>query len=264
MAFSPVREIYQEDSIGPFRWEWPDTWVQERLFVASSLDLQAMEYLRLCDGWEGLNYFLARYARTMDEHDEIIPFKAIPYDVKPYMEIVAWCWYHIKKPIFLCKSRQVMLTWLVSSMFLWDAMFHSARRLGIQSKKDLDSEAVVQRCFVIYENLPAWLRSVCPASKSYNKLDFPYNSSVINGYPQGGDQVRQFVFSALFSDETGFQGFASDSYMAAQPTIKGGGRYIAVSTANPGFFEMMYKDQIEGIRVKPVFRDIQDDATEEE
>jgi len=46
------------------------------------------------------------------------------------------------------------------------------------------------------------------------------------------------------SDEMAFQPEAEDAYTGALPTIKGGGRFTGVSSANPGFFHFLVENKI--------------------
>ncbi|NIP40492.1 MAG: hypothetical protein GTN39_03150, partial [Candidatus Aenigmarchaeota archaeon] len=73
---------------------------------------------------------------------------------------------------------------------------------------------------------------------SYAQLVFP-NGSKIWGIPEGPDIIRSYTGSILFSDEAAFQPSFEAAYTAALPMIKGGGQFIAVSSAEPGFFEKM-------------------------
>ena len=47
----------------------------------------------------------------------------------------------------------------------------------------------------------------------------------------------------IFSDEMAFQADAEDAYTGALPTIKGGGRFTGVSSANPGFFHYLCENK---------------------
>jgi len=49
--------------------------------------------------------------------------------------------------------------------------------------------------------------------------------------------------SLIVSDEMAFQTDSEKAYMGALPSIRGGGKYVGISSANPGFFERMVKDQ---------------------
>ena len=57
--------------------------------------------------------------------------------------------------------------------------------------------------------------------------------------PQGGDVLRQHTASGLLIDEAAFQPDLEASIRAAQPMLKGGGRIDVVSSANPGYFELL-------------------------
>ena len=141
------------------------------------------------------------------------------------------------------KSRQVMVTWLCCAYLLWRAKFHEHQLLLVQSKREDDAanlvfnkEPHVARISFLEYALPATLRSVSfPKAGAFGLLYFP-NGSRIWGIPEGADIIRSNTPSAVFSDESAFQPQFGDSFTAALPCIKGGGQYIAVSSANPGEF----------------------------
>lgn len=191
--------------------------------------------------------YLPQQVFTQDEHDESIPAKPFPTN-KPYiLEMVDyWLTY---KMILWPKSRQMLATWLFCSLYLHDTMFKSAvggRRLNfIQTKKEEDSDALLLRCYFIYENQDPWLRAMFPAEYSYCHLRFYKPGDVerklpvgeLWAIPQGGDVLRQRTASGLFIDEAAFQPELAASVRAAQPILKGGGRIDLVSSAEPGYFE---------------------------
>jgi hypothetical protein len=111
---------------------------------------------------------------------------------------------------------------------------------------------LVQRCYTIWSNQPAFLKRAHPAEYSFCHLKFyrpgedgaflPY--SEIWGIPQGPDILRQHVASALFIDEGAFQIDLESSVGSAQPMLKGGGRLDIVSSASPGYFEELCEDRV--------------------
>ncbi len=144
-----------------------------------------------------------------------------------------------------------MATWLLCALYTHDAQFHTNRLHFFQSKKEEDSDRLIQRCFTIWENQPAFLKRTCLAEYSYCHIRFfrqgetaglPY--SEIWGIPQGGDVIRQHTGSGLFIDEGGFQVDLEKSIGAAQPMLKGGGRLDIVSSAEPGYFEELIEDRV--------------------
>jgi hypothetical protein len=56
--------------------------------------------------------------------------------------------------------------------------------------------------------------------------------------------LRQHTASGLLIDEAGFQPELQNSIRAAQPMLDGGGRIDVVSTANPGYFELLCEGRI--------------------
>src|ERR1700730_5452376 len=117
----------------------------------------------------------------------------------------------------------------------------------IQSKKEEDSDALLQRCYFIYEHQEAWLKAMYPAVYTYCHLDFyrvgdkdrklPLNR--MWAIPQGGDVLRQHTASGVFIDEAAFQPDLEKSIRAAQPMLKGGGRIDCVSSAEPAYFQLL-------------------------
>jgi hypothetical protein len=148
------------------------------------------------------------------------------------------------EPLLLIpKSRQMLVTWLYVSCYLWDAQFHYGRLNFFQSKKEEDADRLVQRAFFIYEHQPDWIKAIFPAEYSYCHIRFKKGKSEIWGVPQGGDQIREYTSSGIFSDEMAFQTQAEDAYTGSLPTIKGGGRFTGVSSANPGFFHYLTENR---------------------
>lgn len=183
---------------------------------------------------------------TQDEHDESIAAK--PFPDRPYIHKMVDCWLTRKMTLWP-KSRQMLASWTFCSLYLHDTQFksaHGGRRLNfIQSKKEEDSDAMLRRCFFIYEHQSDWLKALYPAVYSYCHLRFyrPEDAErklpvgELWAIPQGGDVLRQHTASGLFVDEAAFQPDLAASIRAAQPMLKGGGRIDVVSSAEPGHFE---------------------------
>lgn len=191
-----------------------------------------------------LLYFLG-FVYTHDEHDKESPTKKFPLD-KQYLRELAKL-FETEQLLLVEKSRQMMVTWLMVACHLWDAMFHKGRRIFIQSKKEVDANHLIDRAKFIYRHLPETMRQLYPANKpmAYLKLEFGKNNSILQGTPQGADVLRQYTVSRLFQDEMAFQEKAEEAYIAALPTIKGGGSFCGVSSPNfKNFFYLLAKDQV--------------------
>jgi len=137
----------------------------------------------------------------------------------------------------------MLMTWLFSGCYLWDTQFKQGRLNFFQSKKEEDADRVIQRAWHIYTHQPAWIKQMFPAEYTYCHIKFKYGDSEIWGVPQGGDQIRSHTASGILSDEMAFQPDAEDAYGGALATIKGGGRFTGVSSANPGFFHYLVSNK---------------------
>ena len=67
------------------------------------------------------------------------------------------------------------------------------------------------------------------------------NGSQIWGVPEGGAIVRSNHPSVIFADEAAFQPEFDGAYTAALPAVKGGGQFIAVSSAGLGAFASLVR-----------------------
>jgi hypothetical protein len=182
-------------------------------------------------------YWFQLMVFTRDEHDQSSSCKKFPIE-KKYLQELINLWYQ-ENLLLVPKSRQMLITWLFVACFLWDAQFKRNRLIFFQSKKEEDADRIVQRAWFIYQNQPEWIKELFPATYSYCHIRFTKGQSEIWGIPQGGDQLRSYTASGIFSDEMGFQEEAEAAYTAAKPTLMGGGKFMGVSTANPGYFEYL-------------------------
>ena len=196
---------------------------------------------------DDLFYYLTHMVFTQDEHDSTSPIKPLPID-KEYLQDLAWLF--LNEPLLLVeKSRQMLVTWIMVACHLWDGQFHEGRRIFFQSKKEKDANALVDRAKFIYNHYPepyaTVLYTLYPATQSYLRLQFGKQSSIIEGVPQGADQIRMYTASRIFSDEMAFQDKAEEAFIAAKPTIVGGGSFCGVSTPNfKNFFYLLKSDEV--------------------
>jgi len=182
---------------------------------------------------------LTTFVYTTDPHDPDEPVKLFPQ--KSYIENLVSHW--LVEPLLLIpKSRQMLISWTCVALYLWDTMFRAGRFNYFQSAKEEKADKLVRRAHFIWKMLPAGLRPM--GVYTYCRLRFPELESSIEGVPQGADAIRQETCSGIFSDEMAFQEEAEAAFIAAKPTIDGGGRYTGVSSANgPNFFKRLVFDE---------------------
>lgn len=179
-----------------------------------------------------------KFVKTKDEkdHGKIKPF---PTDKKYLFEVGEKM---VTEPLLLIpKSRQMMISWLAVVLCVWELYTLPYQLILWQSKNeedankmvfDKDNERVARASFVISE-LPAWL---FPRPKYTSGNIICPNGSRMRGVQQGPNVIRSESPSRVVSDEMAFQEDAADAYMAARPSLQGGGKFLGISSANIGFF----------------------------
>lgn len=193
--------------------------------------------------------FYQQAVYTLDQADTWNPIKkfpAAPTDgPSTYLKwMVEQIW--TEQLLAIVKHRRMIMTWTCCAFLLWDAMFHEGRFNAVLSKKEEDADELVRRCKFIYDNIPKEVMPFKPdADPKYTELRFPEIDSVIKGFPQGADQLRQYTCSRIVADEMAFWPQARQSFVSMKPTIEGGGKIVLLSTRYPGFFREIIEDLLE-------------------
>lgn len=147
------------------------------------------------------------------------------------------------------KSRDMTATWLIVALSTWDVLFHNGRQHIFQSQDAGKTLELVERAFTIYQNHPNFLKLamgevICNKGGSKGgEMYVERTKSEILGFPQGPDQIRQFHPSLVFQDEAAFQPLAGEAFAAIKPAIQMGGKFVAISSANRSYFELICKDR---------------------
>lgn len=185
---------------------------------------------------------------TLDQADRWAPIKKFPSDpegpgayLRYILEVAE------RDPLVaIVKHRRMLITWTMCVLALWDAMFHEGRHIAMVSKKEEDSDELVRRCQFIYENIPKSVLPIKPRMDAkYTTIKFPEIDSMIKGYAQGPDQLRQYTCSRVICDEIAFWPQARATFVSLKPTIEGGGKVCLLSTRFPGFFQEIVEDQLD-------------------
>lgn len=225
-------------------------------------DPHPMHVCIMCNDGEAY-HFNKRQIHLLNRHkvnartdNELKPyFKELPtirpFPDQPYFKPIIESW--LQEPLMVIeKSRDMMATWLGITMFYWDAFFHEGRQHIFQSETAMKTRELVERLQVIHDNQPKWFRDIHPVrvTEGIGKAGLAKCASLqseIIGFPQGADKIRQYHPSGMFSDEAAFNPNASETFAALKPAIQNGGRYLAVSSANPSFFMHLAQDSVQEI-----------------
>ena len=184
-----------------------------------------------------LFYFLETYVWTLDEDAAKgeSPIKRFPSrEERPDIYEIAALWLNEEgrdelRRLGLDKSRQMMGTWVFICCDLWDTAFHPGVRTFFQSKKEKDAINLLERAWFVFQRLPKWLKPT--HQKKETELVFPKLDSLIWAIPQGGDHIRSYTASNVFSDEAAKQPEFGEAYAASIPSIGKRGRLHFLSTA---------------------------------
>lgn len=169
------------------------------------------------------------------------------YPQHEYAEILARRWQEL--PILVvAKSRRMVITWLFVALNYWLARFSPLTKVAFMARKLGRTETegsceLVRRAYFIHKHLPAALPPIDEPDYSVGLLRFP-NGSEIVALGEGEEQARQHTFTSVLADEMSFWEHAMETWIALRPTIEGGGRITAVSSAGPGFFRDLCHDQL--------------------
>jgi hypothetical protein len=208
-----------------------------------------------------LLYYCEHYVWTVDEHERDEPVRPLLHGIDAidpqtlqltrdldgseddYLRYVTLAWE--REPLLAVpKSRQMRLTHAAVAWHGWLAQYYPGQRIAIQSKNFEDADALLGRLDKSWEaqrEKAPWIQ--WPTyKKTEGRIVLP-NGSILMAIAQGADKLRSYTFSAILSDEMGFQDKAEEAYAAAVPTIEGGGKYTAISSANPGFFQSLVFDR---------------------
>lgn len=178
--------------------------------------------------------FIFKYCYTLDPHDPVSPVKLMP-DHK-YLHVIVDKW-RAHNLLLIVKSRQMMATWIMCALHLWDCMIHRGRIAFLVSKNENDANysrelSLLSRVSFMYDHLPSNLRARSMKTLKPACFKFPTMDSAIYGMSQDSDALRQYTATAVFWDEMAFHEHAYDAYAAVKPTLMGGGKLCGVSTPN--------------------------------
>lgn len=200
--------------------------------------------------------FLKYAVFTHDEVDQDTPIKPFPSHLI-YTQFITLMWQKYNK-IAIPKSRRMTVSWTCLALIAHNILFRKGRSWAVTSKKEENARELISRIEFIIKHIPPDIISAdfIPKMKrggmqtSPPSIELEEIHSKVTGFPQGGNQLRQYGFSGIFEDECAFQEESEDTYAAAEPTIRGGGKFIKVSsrsTEDGGFFKKIVFDKLDSV-----------------
>lgn len=195
--------------------------------------------------------------RTHDEADRANPVKKFPIE-KEYVRFLVALWQR-NQFLAIPKSRRMLVSWTSMGLITHESIFAHRSSWAAVSKKEEDSDALVERCKFILDNLDEEIfpKEIRPEyAKKYCNLDILSSKSRIHGYPSGADQLRQHGFTGIFGDEIAFWMNAEQMWKASSFTLQttgenagGGGKFVAVSSRAPSWFKRLVYDRLDDTQI---------------
>jgi len=151
------------------------------------------------------------------------------------------------------KSRRMMITWWLLSLYLYELMTQSNELAAVASDKLGKSTYLLgqDRMQFVYDHIPADVWPNRPEvifegkdGMGWSTVRCPSTSSAIMAMASGKSQMQQYTFSRVLMDEFPRWEQQEESWRNIQPTIQGGGCCDIVCTAELGVFayDLLYDE----------------------
>ena len=179
-----------------------------------------------------------KYTQSEDSHWMAKGTKFKEYfPVKPYLLEVMKLLLS-KETLFIWKSREMMMSWLVSLYIAWMCQWFPVFWVAQTGKEDKVAE-LIQYARVLHVNQPEWMRRRNPLLVD-NELELRWKlGGRFLGVPKGADQIRIHHPYGYFQDESAFLPEAEASFNAVRPVCK---QIICVSSDEMGWFHNECRD----------------------
>ncbi len=184
--------------------------------------------------------FFAQFVQTLDRDKHGSHLKQFPIH-KPYIrKLLKVAHRHPRLAVY--KSRQMVVTWAMLLVCLHEFLFKPGSIISVVSMTEKDAGKLLDRIYLMYENLPAHWKIALPTVRKYNGKGgiivrlvalFPDEpQSSIEACATNGNPGRGQTLSLCYWDEIGEQkdDECRHMYSALRPTLEGGGRLLMSST----------------------------------
>jgi len=151
----------------------------------------------------------------------------------PYLRgLTQWLWH--ERMLAVPKSRQMMVTWLVAAYILGESYVQPGRLHLWQSKKEIDSIAVLERITGMDDRLREFAPWYPPGRRSASTTELAFaNGSKIVAAPQGAHHVQSHTPTSVVLDEVQLQDEAEAAFYQALPACE---RITLIGSAEYSWF----------------------------
>lgn len=183
--------------------------------------------------WEaGPLLWLTKHTLTEDTHWLVKGTNFLErFPQKEYLRVVMQ--YLLSEPaLFIQKSREMMMSWLVTGYVAWMCMSRPVFWVAQTAKEDKVGE-LVEYARILYRNQEPWMQARNPLVVD-NELELKWaKGGRFLGVPKGADQIRIHHPYGYFQDESAFLPEAREAFDAVRPVAH---QIVCVSTDEIGWF----------------------------
>lgn len=171
---------------------------------------------------QDIMYFFYNYLYTDrnwnlydNTYPDILPFIPYPFQEECVLEV----WESIIKweCVFIEKSRQMWISWLIMAIFVYGFLFHNHKYLVLSQKQDdvdklWDMKSLFEKARFMINNLPNWMLPEWfnkTEDMSYMRITRPDSTGSITWESANPNASRWWTYDAILPDEFAFQSNAS-------------------------------------------------------
>jgi len=196
------------------------------------------------------------YTRDDNEEDDSKAIKKFPHELA-YLKIATHIWVQYNMTLWQ-KSRQLLMSYLFSFLYDWQACFKTSRTTHLISRNAEDSQYQLMRIKWMHEMLPEWVTERLPhvefLEKSIQywhykpndkKLKRPHvQDSLIRAMSEDSSAPRSRTPSGTFADEMAHlkPTRCTKLVRAALPSLQKGAKFTGVTSVNErgDWFRLFY------------------------
>jgi hypothetical protein len=209
---------------------------QEELLALLELEEQDEIWAKIGErvsDWErGPLLWLTSFTKTEDTHWMAKGTEFLsPFPKKSYLRVVME-YFLTRAGLFLPKSREMMMSWLVCGYIAWECQWFPVFWLAQTGKEDKVAE-LIGYARILYRNQPEWMKRRNPLIVDNDTELAWQNGGRFLGIPKGMDQARMHHPKGYFQDESAFLPEAQQAHDAVRPVCK---QVICVSSDEIGWF----------------------------
>jgi hypothetical protein len=201
--------------------------------VQISLTTEQQVEMAMCD--EDITYFVKNYVKIISLDHGIVPFIMWGFQEKMIRQMKDNRFLIAKLP------RQVGKTTTTAALILWHVIFKNEYRVAILANKFEQSQEILERVQMAYENLPKWMQQ---GVHIWNKRRIVLeNGSQILASATSSSAIRGKSINLVYLDEFAHieRNLQTKFFTSTYPVITSGTNTKVIVTSTPNGFDLFAK-----------------------